>query len=58
MERTERAGGGEPGEGGREWITENIENINNSSEKKQFIASFHSTNKQGKKLNLKSTTIY
>ena len=45
-------------EGGREWITENIENINNSSEKKQFIASFHSTNKQGKKLNLKSTTIY
>ena len=32
------------GEGGRELITENIENINNSSEQKYFIASFHSTN--------------
>ena len=38
MERTERADGCEPEEGGREWITENIENINNS-EQKHFISS-------------------
>ena len=51
MERTERAGGGgEPGkrgrEGGREGDTEHSENINNSTEQKQFIASLRSRNRE------------